>query len=297
MSYKRGEKRMSKTRRIMDVLVILLCGMLSAIGLHMFVNPAGFAPSGVDGIATMIHSLFDINAGYIVLLFNVPLLIIAWFMLNKRYVVYTLSYTVASSLMLILAEKIQLYQYVTQNNTWIAVVVSGFILGLRTGLMIKHGGSSGGIDIIACIIQKKRPYFNVETLISIISYIIIGMSFFVYGNLESVLMAITQTVIFNVTMNAVLKPTRNAIEVKIITKDAEALKQDILHELKHGATVVKCRGMYTDEEREMIITLINIRQLNELMQISRRYPNTFIYYDNVNGVWGNFRWNKFDAAM
>lgn len=288
---------MSKSRRILDILIIFAASCLSAVGLHMFINPAGFAPSGVDGIATMLDSMFGINMGYTSLLFNVPLLIIAWFLLNKKYVVYTLTYTVTSSLLLILAERIDLYQYVTETNTWLAVVTSGFLLGLRTGILIKHGGSSGGIDIVACIIQKKRPYFNVETLISIISYLIIGVSFFVYGNLESILMSITQTVVFNFTMNAVLKPTRNAIEVKIITNNAEELKQDILHELKHGATVLKCRGMYTDDERDMVVTLINIRQLNELMQISRKYPNSFIYYDNVNGVWGNFRWNKFDAVM
>ncbi len=288
---------MSKGRRLGDLLVIIAASMLSAIGLHMFVNPAGFAPSGVDGIATMLQSTLGINMGYTSLLFNVPLLIGAWFLLSKKYVVYTLLYTLMSSLMLILAETVELYQYVTNTNTWIAVVTSGFLLGLRTGLLIKHGGSSGGIDIIACIIQKKRPYFNVETLISVISYTIIGFSFFVYGNLESILMAISQTVVFNITMNAVLKPTRNAVEVKIITNDAEALKSDILHELKHGATVLRCQGMYTGGERDMIVTVINIRQLNELMQISKKYPNTFIYYDTVNGVWGNFRWNKFDAVM
>lgn len=288
---------MSKERRLGDFVVIIAASMLSAIGLHMFVNPAGFAPSGVDGIATMLQSTLGINMGYTSLLFNVPLLIGAWFLLNKKYVVYTLLYTLMSSLMLILAETVELYQYVTNTNTWIAVVTSGFLLGLRTGLLIKHGGSSGGIDIIACIIQKKRPYFNVETLISIISYTIIGVSFFVYGNLESILMAISQTVVFNITMNAVLKPTRNAVEVKIITNDAEALKSDILHELKHGATVLRCQGMYTGGERDMIVTVINIRQLNELMQISKKYPNTFIYYGTVNGVWGNFRWNKFDAVM
>ena len=288
---------MSKGRRFGDLLVIIAASMLSAIGLHMFVNPAGFATSGVDGNATMLQSTLGINMGYTSLLFNVPLLIGAWFLLNKKYVVYTLLYTLMSSLMLILAETVELYQYVTNTNTWIAVVTSGFLLGLRTGLLLTHGGSSGGIDIIACIIQKKRPYFNVETLISVISYTIIGFSFFVYGNLESILMAISQTVVFNITMNAVLKPTRNAVEVKIITNDAEALKSDILHELKHGATVLRCQGMYTGGERDMIVTVINIRQLNELMQISKKYPNTFIYYDTVNGVWGNFRWNKFDAVM
>lgn len=288
---------MSKRRTVLDFLIIVVASALSAVGLHMFINPAGFAPSGVDGIATMLQTTIGINMGYTSLLFNVPLLIVAWFLLNKKYVIYTLIYTFLSSAMLILAETVGLYQYSSETNTWIAVVTSGFLLGLRTGLLIKHGGSSGGIDIIACIIQKKRPYFNVETLISIISYMIIGASFFVYGNLESILMAVVQTVVFNITMNAVLKPTRNAVEVKIITNNANDLKQDILHNLKHGATILKCRGMYTDGERDMIVTVINIRQLNELMQISRKYPNTFIYYDTVNGVWGNFRWNKFDAVM
>ena len=125
---------MSKSRRFFDIFIILAASCLSAVGLHMFVNPAGFAPSGVDGIATMLQSLFGINMGYTSLLFNIPLLIIAWFLLNKKYVVYTLTYTVASSLLLILAERIDLYQYVTQTNTWIAVVTSGFLLGLRTGL-------------------------------------------------------------------------------------------------------------------------------------------------------------------
>ena len=140
---------MSKSRRILDILIIFAASCLSAVGLHMFINPAGFAPSGVDGIATMLDSMFGINMGYTSLLFNVPLLIVAWFLLNKKYVVYTLTYTVTSSLLLILAERIDLYQYVTETNTWLAVVTSGFLLGLRTGLLIKHGGSSGGIDIVA----------------------------------------------------------------------------------------------------------------------------------------------------
>ena len=66
--------------------------------------------------------------------------------------------------------------------------------------------------------------------------------------------------------------------------------------LKHGATRVKSRGMYTDEENSIIFSVINIRQIPEFMEMIRQYPDTFVYYSDVKGVRGNFRWNKDDAA-
>lgn len=170
------------------------------------------------------------------------------------------------------------------------------MLGVRTAFMIKIGGSSGGVDIIASVLQKQKPYLNIETLISLFCYIIIGISFFVYQNIESIIMSVVQMLIFNLAMNYILKATRNAIEVRIITDDPEKFKEDILMNLKHGATVIKCNGMYTGDEKSMIITLINIRQMNELIKLSRKYNNTFLYYGDAGGVWGNFRWNKFDAV-
>ncbi len=281
---------------IIDVIIILICGVLSAIGLHTFVDPAGFASSGVEGIAVMIQKLWGINVGYVSLAINLPLLVIAWFFISKKYVIYTTLYTIVSSLMLIGMEMIDGYQYVTENNAWISVFASGIILGVRTALMIKIGGSSGGVDIVASIVQKRRPYLNIETVITVFCYFTIAISFFVYGNLESVLMSTVQMLIFNMAMGYVLKPTRNAVEVKIITPDPDAFKDDIMNNLKHGATVVECEGMFTGEDKHMIITIININQMNELIKLARKHKDSFIYFGDVSGVQGNFRWNKSDTV-
>ena len=119
---------------------------------------------------------------------------------------------------------------------------------------------------------------------------------FVYQNIESVIMSVVQMLVFNLAMNSVLKPTRNAVEVRIITSNPEQFKEDILVNLKHGATVVDCHGMYTGEDKAMIITIINIHQMDELIKLSRKYDSTFVYFSDVSGVWGNFRWNKSDAV-
>lgn len=281
---------------IVDFAVIIVAAVLSAVGLYTFVNPANFAPSGIDGIALMSQQLFGINMGYVSLAINIPLLVMAWFYINKKYVVYTFVFTVMSSVMLIVMENMNMYEYVSENNTWIAVFASGILLGTRTALMIKLGGSSGGVDIIASVFQKKKPYLNIEVLISLFCYIIIGMSFFVYHNIESIIMSIVQMLIFNLAMNYILKTTRNAVEVKIITDEPEKFREDILTNLKHGATVIKCTGMYTGDEKAMIVTLINMKQMNDLIKLSKKYSNTFLYFGDATGVWGNFRWNKTDEV-
>ena len=198
----------------MDFLIIVFAAVLSAVGLYTFVNPANFAPSGIDGIALMSQQLFGVNMGYVSLAINIPLLIIAWFFINKKYVIYTFIFTIFSSVMLIVMDKINMYEYVSLNNTWIAVFASGILLGTRTALMIKIGGSSGGVDIIASILQKQKPYLNIEVLISLFCYIIIGFSFFVYGNIESIIMSVVQMLIFNLAMNYILKTVCRYIVMK-----------------------------------------------------------------------------------
>jgi len=286
----------NRFRFLLDILLIIVAAFLSAIGLYTFVNPANFAPSGVDGISMMVQKLTDINMGYVSLAINIPLLIAAWFFISKKYVVYTTLFTVTSSVAMIVMERINMYEYVTENNVWIAVFASGIMLGVRTAIMIRIGGSTGGVDIISCMVQKKKPYMNIETLISIFCYITIGISFFVYRNIESVIMSVVQMLIFNLAMNSVLKTTRNAVEVRIITSEPEKFKDDILLNLKHGATIMDCRGMFTGEEKHMIVTIINIHQMDDLIKLSRKYPDSFVYFSEVNGVWGNFRWNKSDIV-
>ena len=286
----------TKLRVIIDILLITVAAFLSAFALYTFVNPANFAPSGVDGISMMVQKLSGINMGYISLAINIPLLIMAWFFISKKYVIYTSIYSVMSSVAMIVMEKINMYEYITENHVWIAVFASGIMMGVRTAIMIRIGGSTGGVDIVACVVQKKKQYMNIETLISIFCYATIAISFFVYHNIESVIMSVVQTLIFNLAMNSVLKPTRNAVEVRIITNEPEKFKEDILINLKHGATVIDCHGMFTGEEKAMIVTIINIHQMDELIKLSRKYDSSFVYFSDVSGVWGNFRWNKSDAV-
>lgn len=283
-------------REAINVTCTLVAALFSAFGMHYFVSSAEFAPAGLDGVATMIAHVLKVSPAYFILALNLPLLIVAWFILKKRYVIYTVLFTVTSSGLMILFEALSLPTFI-EGEGLIAAIFSGVLFGLRTGLMIRISASSGGIDIIASMVNKKYPYKNIENIITLICYGIIAASYFVYERqVMSVLLAIVQMFVFEKASGSLLKENRNAIEVKIVTKHPEAIKNDIIYELKHGATILDSHGMFTDEASTVILSVINIRQIPVLFDILKKYPDTFAYYGEVGGVRGNFRWKNTDIA-
>lgn len=282
-------------KEVVNVLLTIVASVVSALGLHIFVFGNSFAPSGIDGIATMLQEITKINAGIFTFVLNLPLLIAAWFILKRNYVIYTILFTVLASLWVYILGEMHFYQYVVETDKVIAAIFSGLLLGARTGIMLRIGASSGGIDIIACIVQNK---FNrdVEKVISFVCYIIIGISYFVYRDLTCILLSVVQMFVFEKTVAFILKDTRNAVKFEIITKEPEKLKEEIIYELKHGATIVQSKGMFTDEQSTIVVTIVNTRQVPEFLQILKKYPDTFVYYTDVTGVNGNFRWRRDEKA-
>lgn len=282
-------------KEVVNVLLTVVASVVSALGLHIFVFGNSFAPSGIDGIATMLQEITKINAGIFTFVLNLPLLIAAWFILKRNYVIYTILFTVLASLWVYILGEMHFYQYVVETDKVIVAIFSGLLLGARTGIMLRIGASSGGIDIIACIVQNK---FNrdVEKVISFVCYIIIGISYFVYRDLTCILLSVVQMFVFEKTVAFILKDTRNAVKFEIITKEPEKLKEEIIYELKHGATIIQSKGMFTDEQSTIVVTIVNTRQVPEFLQILKKYPDTFVYYTDVTGVNGNFRWRRDEKA-
>ena len=279
------------------VLLTVLAALLSAVTLHVFVYKNNFAPSGVDGIATMVQALTTLNAGVVTLAINIPLLIVAWKILNKKYVIYTLLFTFLSSGFIMLLDYINFPQYDAMYEKVVAAVFSGLLLGIRTGIMIRLGFSTGGIDIVAAIFQKNRSHINIERIISIICYVITALSYFVYWDLGAILLSIIQMFVFEKGVALLLSDHRDAVAFHIITKEPEKIKEDIIYNLKHGATVMESKGLFTDAESYMIISIVNKRQIPEFISIVKKHKDTFMYYSDINGVSGNFRWKKDDIVQ
>ena len=275
-------------KEILYVLLTFFAGIVSALGLWVFVFPHDFVPSGIDGVAVTLQELTSLNAGYFNLAINVVLLVIAWFIISRRYVIYTTIFAVTSSVLCIVFEEINLYQYNNPTNALVSALFAGIFGGISIGLMLRHNASSGGLDIVAAIIQKRNKHIKIERIVSVLSYIIVGASIFIYKDLNCILLSAIQIFSTEMTVRAILKDTRNAVEVKIVTKEPEKIKEDILTTLNHTATVVDAKGMYSGDSQTFLFVVINIRQIKDLLNILKKYPEAFVYYSDVMGVHGYF---------
>ena len=115
-----------------------------------------------------------------------------------------------------------------------------------------------------------------------------AVSFFVYKDLTSVFLSAVQIFASECIVSELLKRERYAIEVKIVTKDPYKIKDEILYTHKHGATVVKSNGMYSGDDNYIIFTVMSVKEIPRLMDIMKKYPDSFVYFSDGVRVQGDF---------
>ena len=283
-------------KELTHVLFTIIAALISVTALHTFVVPSNFSPSGIDGLCTILYEITGLNMGWFKILINIPLLVLAYIFLKRKYVLYVMFFTLLDSLGVVLLEKLDFYVYVPSileaseliGYRLLAALISGLMLGLCVGIMLKLGYSSGGVDIVACLLHKWKPHVNVERIISICAYSIVALSFFVYRDLTSIFLSAVQIFVSECIVSTLLRRERYAIEVKIVTKNPEEIKDEILYTHKHGATVVKSNGMFSGDDNYIIFSVMSVKEIPKLMDILKKYPETFVYFSDGVRVQGDF---------
>jgi uncharacterized membrane-anchored protein YitT (DUF2179 family) len=277
------------------MFIIVFSSFVSAVGMRYFILTNDFIPAGIEGISVMIGYVNGINIGYLTLIFNIPLLIAAWFFINKKYVLYTVLFIVVNSAFLLVSPYVNIEFNTEGKNILLDALFAGILLGFRTGLMLRIGGSSGGIDIIAAMLWKKFAHINFDKIMFVLNIIVLGAAFFVYGfSVYPVLLSVFYSFIHRFIVNIMLEGPKNALEFKIITDDPETLVPKIIKELKHGVTVVSVKGGYTSDDKKLLICVVNKREIARFKKIIRQHKNTFAYISNVSDIVGNFRRGRWE---
>ncbi len=266
-------------------LVILLSGVLRAISVHCFIIPNNFAPGGVTGIATMLQKATGWNSGIFMFAINLPLLVGAFFLINKRFAITTFIGILLQSGFLMLLEYWKMPQYA--DSAILAAIAGGVVGGAGIGLMLKIGGSSGGTDVIATFIYKHFSFTNVSWFIFILDSVVVFVSFFVYNNaLTPVLLALVEMFCSAKANETILYGFKTALKFEIITSSPEELSKELMQKLHRGVTAIKAKGMYTGSDKTMLVCIVRRRQVSAFQKILAKYPDTFGYISTTNEVMG-----------
>ena len=168
-----------------DVSLLLIGSLIYGIGIYMFVVPANIAPGGASGIALMVNFVTGLPVGTLTLVLNVPLLILAWFYLSKKFAVSTAITTAVCSFVLDFV--VPLFIPVYAGDRLLCSLYGGVLVGAGMALIFIAGSTTGGTDILGYILQKKRPHMSIGRALMIVDGIILAASIFVFGNIEAAL--------------------------------------------------------------------------------------------------------------
>lgn len=277
-----------------SLFLIPLFALSMALSYALFIFPNKFAPSGVGGIATMVQYLLKFNAGYLNLLINLPILIVAWKLVDREFVIKTALFTISFSAFLMLFEHLDFskFHYFTENGTSniLAPVAAATVNGAFYGLCLRVHGSTGGTDVVSFCIKHYHPEYNVTWIGFILNAVIAGVSYFVYGfQFEPVICCIVYCFVLSTVGNSVMRGSQTALKFEIITEDPEGMSRELMKELKHGVTLLPAEGAYTHEQKNLLICIINKHQIADIQEIIGRYPGSFAYITSVSETLGNFR--------
>ena len=179
---KSGYKRILKKAYV--YATVILVAVLLAFNYQLFIVENGFAPAGLNGIATMIQYKTGFSIGYMSLLINVPLCVLAYFMVDKKFARYSLCFCITYALTFLYLQKLGLkeFQYNAQgHDTIFPAMLSGVISGFVYGVCFRKNASTGGTDIISKYISKKKPELNFFWVTFTINCVVATVSFFVYA--------------------------------------------------------------------------------------------------------------------
>ena len=279
-------------------LAILSSGIVRALAIYIFVTPNEFAPGGINGIAVLLEAVTHVNSGYYLIALNVPLFFVAFFLLGKsEAVISTLSMLLTSGLLIVFdyIPGMTEIRYAPEYNAILASIAGGVLLGLALAIMLRICGTSGGTTVLASLVNKKFRNLSVSAMTSAFDACVVFASFFVYhqgepftAKLDPVLLALISLLVTSKICDFVLQGFKVAYRFEIITDRAEELAKEIMERTHHGVTELNATGMYSHEDRALLVCVIRKRQVGELQRILRRYPGTFASFSPVSEVYGKF---------
>ena len=281
-------------KKVLTYTVIVLVAFLAALNQQIFVFPNRFAPSGLNGLCTMVQHLFGISMGYLSLLINIPLAVAVFFKVSRPLAVRSMVYVTSFSVALIVLDYVDLsaVAYATDNgtSTILGPLVAGVLTGFFYSVLIRGGTLTGGTDFIASLIHKSKPHFSMYWIIFMLNCLVALISYFVYDyQLEPVILCVLYSFLSRMVSESVSRTSRSAVRFEIITEDPTAISDAIIHQLHHSATLLPGKGIYMGKKTSVLVCVVNRSQVAQLSAIVRNSPNTFAVMSSVGEVMGNFK--------
>ena len=272
------------TKLLKDIIWYFIGCFIFSSAVTLFVSPNEISPGGLTGISTALNYLFGLPTGITLFIINLPILLLGFLKFGGYFIIKT---AIATSLLSLTLTFTDLIYPTFQIDKILAAVFGGILMGLGLSIVLRHGGTTGGIDIIAKLINMKFRHLTVGRLILIMDGLVIGIAALVYGNIESVLYSVISMYSSSRVMDLVLYGADKGKLIYIITQKNEEICREINQSLRRGVTVLDAKGGYTGKNRSLLLCTVRIHEVSSVYSIVDKFDkNAFIVVGEVGEIIG-----------
>jgi uncharacterized membrane-anchored protein YitT (DUF2179 family) len=263
------------------VLMILSAGLVGA-GFRWLLIPEKLLSGGVSGVSILIGYVSGWNIGWLYFALNLPILFWGYRVLGKRFICLSLVSVFATSFFVQWLPELTLI-----DDQLLASVFGGLLVGIGSALSLRFGGSTGGFDVIASIVSQNRDV-PVGLLTIILNTIVVSSLGLLQNDWNAALYSMLSIYVTGRVIDAIHTP-HNKVTAFIVTNHTQELASRLLS-IPRGVTIIRTRGAFTREERDMLMTVTTRYELAELRKIIAEVDaQAFVNIVQTIGVIGEFR--------
>lgn len=270
--------------------MLRFCGMIAlgsatfALGFDLFLEPNAVNVGGMTGLAMVIRKVIGMGSvGLISALLNVPLFLLGYRYLGRKFFIGSLLGTLFSALFLELFTLLP----VPETEPLLGALYGGLFSGVGLGLVFLAGASTGGTDIIVRFLKRKFPDLRLGKLMLALDVAIALLTGFVFHDINKTLYSIITLYVCSVSLDGVLYGLDYSTVAMIISDHFEQIAQSIDRQLDRGVTYLDGKGFYSQQDKTVLLCAVRKRQVGQLKElVSAIDPNAFMILQEAHQVLG-----------
>lgn len=265
---------------------MIFVGLISyAIGLTGFLLPNKIVTGGLAGITVLIRYSTNIPLWVSYISINTVLLIFAWKIVGKAFVIKTVVSVAILTVLLKYGEAFITHPII-QADSLLSSMIGAMFCGAGLGLVYSVNGSTGGTDIIAAIVTKYR-HVSMGRVLLLVDVLIVASSFFLFKSVEKIAIGLIVMAVMYYAVDVVINGMRQSVQFFIFTKKYEEVATHINLEVKRGCTIIDGMGWYSKQTQKIIVVLARKNESTSIFRLVKSIDkDAFITQANVVGVYG-----------
>lgn len=239
--------------------------LLYGIGIYSFAAHASFAPGGITGAAMIINYLFKVlPIGSLTVLLNIPIILVSLRFLGLGYLLRTFQTLLMNAIFIDLI--LPALPHYT-GNPLLAAIFSGSLSGLGLAILYNAGTCTGGSDLVIMTMRKLKPHLSIGQITMIIDGSIILIGIFVYKSIDAMLYGIIYTICSTMVIDKMMYGFVSGKVALIISENSQEVSAKILNQIHRGVTRIRGEGMYTRNEKNILMCACSKNQIPNIKKI------------------------------